>query len=194
MKWFNGLAGTSLLLAGSLVQAQGIGYDQVDLSYRVMDRDRADTLDDKFDGPAVRFSMGITDSIYGVIENAYLKSHGPDVDVADLAVGLGYRQALAPDMDFIGEAAWMRRDIDAPSRVDDRKDDGYQLAAGVRYLAMEMLELNLTALYRGGILNDNEAILRAGGVWSVYGPLGVQASAAVSADATIYDLGLRVSF
>jgi len=144
MKWFNGLAGAALLLAGSLVQAEGIGYDQVDLSYRVMDRDRADTLDDTFDGPAVRFSLGITDSIYGVIENAYLKSHGPDVDIADLAIGLGYRQALAPDMDFIGEAAWMRRDVDAPSRVDDRKDDGYQFAAGVRYLAMEMLELNVT--------------------------------------------------
>ena len=194
MKWFNGLAGASLLLAGSLVQAQGIGYDHVDLSYRTMDRDGADRLDDTFDGPAIRLSLGITDTIYGIIENSYLEADSADVDFSDLLVGVGYRQALAPDMDFIGEAAWLRRDIDTRSRFEDGKEDGFQLAAGLRYLAKEMLELNLTALYQDGILDDNEAMLRAGGLWSVYGPLGVQASAAVGADSTVYDLGLRVSF
>jgi hypothetical protein len=194
MKGLNGLAGLALLLAGNGVQAEGIGYDHVDLSYRAVDRDGADVLDDKFDGPAIRLSLGLTDSLYGIIENSYLEADSADVDFSDLLVGFGYRQALAPDTDFIGEAAWLRRDIDTPSRFEDGKEDGFQLAAGLRYLMQEMLELNLTALYQDGILDDNEAILRAGGVWSVYGPLGLQASAAVGADSTIYDLGLRVSF
>lgn len=64
----------------------------------------------------------------------------------------------------------------------------------MRYLATELLELNVAALYRAGLLDDNEAILRAGGVWSVYGPLGVQGGASLSDDSAVYDLGLRVSF
>lgn len=188
------LIGASLLLGGSMAHAQAPGYDYVDLSYRFLDRGGAETLDDEFDGPAIRLSLGITDQFYGLIENTYLEAEDADVDFSDLVVGGGYRQSLAPDMDFIAEAAWIRRDVDTPSRFEDGKDDGFQLGAGMRYLATELLELNITALYRAGLLDDNEAILRAGGIWSVYGPLGVQGGASLSDDSAVYDLGLRVSF
>lgn len=186
--------GAALLLTAGMAQAQPIGYDYVDLSYRMLDRSGAETLDDEFDGPAVRISLGFADHFYGLIENAYLEADGGDVDFSDLVIGGGYRQSVAEDMDFFAEGAWLRRDVDTPDRFEDGKDDGFRVGAGVRYMAKAMLELNIAALYQAGLFDDNEAILRAGGVWSVYGPLGLQAGASVSADAALYDLGLRVAF
>ncbi|HMM44949.1 MAG TPA: hypothetical protein PKE41_04895 [Candidatus Macondimonas sp.] len=186
--------GAALLLTTGLAQGNPIGYDYVDLSYRMLDRGDAETLNDEFDGPAVRISLGFTDRFYGLIENTYLEADGAKVDFSDLVIGGGYRQSVAEDTDFFAEAAWVRRDVDTPNRFEDGKDDGFQLGAGLRYMARDMLELNIAALYRAGLFDDNEAVLRAGGVWSVYGPLGVQGGAALSNDAALYDLGLRFSF
>jgi hypothetical protein len=186
--------GAALLLTTGLAQAQPIGYDYVDLGYRMLDRSDADTLDDEFDGPALRISLGITENFYGVVENAYLEADGADVDFSDLVIGGGYRQSVAEDTDFFAEGAWVRRDADTPNRFEDGEDDGFRVGAGVRYMAQEMLELNIAALYQAGLFDDDEATLRAGAVWSVYGPMGLQAGASVSADAALYDLGLRVAF
>lgn len=186
--------GAALLLMTGVAQAQPINYDYVDLSYRMLDRSDAKTLNDEFDGPAVRISLSFADRFYGLIENTYLEADGAKIDFSDLVIGGGYRQSVAEDTDFFAEGAWVRRDVDTPNRFQDGKDDGFRVAAGVRYMAQEMLELNIAALYQAGLFDDNEAILRAGAAWSVYGPLGLQAGASVSADSALYDLGLRVAF
>jgi hypothetical protein len=183
------LAVSALVGLAALPAHAELHYDYVDLDYRLWDSDR---FADDLEGAGLKFSFGLTDHLYAVGEQIYVKENGSDADRSDVSAGLGLRWPLTSGIDAIGELRYIDSEINQALELDD-EDKGYLAVIGARYQALSWLEMN-AALEYGDILDDEESFYRFGVVAHVWGPLHLLARAEFSDVRDGYNAGLRVTF
>lgn len=149
------LAGIALLPAvfgsAALHAADNISYSYLEAEYVFGDEADADTpgvQDMDIDGVRFKGSAALTDNVFAWGSHAGLDLELPgagesSIDVQSLGVGVNYALLSGPNqLDAWGGVSYERIDP-AGSQAD-----GYGLSAGLRWKALQRLELNGLASYR----------------------------------------------
>lgn len=218
-KPFSSLVGIALLPmafgAVSVQAAENLNYSYLEAEYVFGDEVDADVpgvQEMDIDGVRFKGSAALTDNVFVWGSHAGLDLELPgtgesSIDVQSLGVGVNYALLSGPNqLDAWGGVSYERIDP-AGSQAD-----GYGVSAGLRWKALEQLELNGTASYRD--YDDFDGFLTAAGqdadgwvygvgaVYSLTPQLGLIANwerwelDAGSADpeADLWSLGARWSF
>ncbi|WP_251359254.1 hypothetical protein [Kangiella sp. TOML190] len=118
---------TTLALSSSLVLADNVSYDYVDLGYQ--DYDGAD-------GFAFELSKSFSADFYGRLDYTNLEADNSNIDIEFLRLNLGYKMPISSSTDFIAELGY--EDIDVDFLGDD---DGFNARLGLRGMATRNFEL-----------------------------------------------------
>jgi len=180
------LVAAALLPLGAV--AQDLDYTFVELSYMDTDLD-AGPIDVGGDGFGLEGSLSVTDSVF-LFANYETQDYGFGVDASSYDLGAGMRWALKPQLDLVGELAWVNVDVETP--MGDADDDGLGLGVGLRGRVNDSFEL------QGGVryldLEDSDTVLSLGGRWYFTRTLAAGFGLSLNDDVTGWTLGLRAEF
>ena len=111
----------ALLAAAPFAATAGeLSYNYVEVGYANVDVD-FDGTDIDFDGFQLRGSAAVAENVYlfGGYGSVTNDEFGADIDFDELQLGAGYRHAISPRADFIGEVAYITQEVSAPGASDD---------------------------------------------------------------------------
>jgi hypothetical protein len=182
-----GLAIASLALLPVAGQAADIGYSFVQAAYVSTD---FDDFDETADGFVLSGSIEVAENffIYADYADQSLDFDGRDVDATAFSVGGGYAYPVSESMDLVGSIGY----VSAETHGFD--DDGYELAVGLRAMAMEQLELNGSIGYVDLSDSGDSTALSVGALWYFLPQFALGASVGFSDDADSYGIGVRWDF
>lgn len=134
----------SMLLAGLLavpVAAQAeFSYTYLEAGYERME---VDGISGSADGIGARGSVAVTDNLHllGGVHSVEFDN----VDFDAWEAGIGYNQAVGPNVDFVGSLSYVKADVsfNTPGVGGFSVDsDGYRADVGLRGVVMPLVELN----------------------------------------------------
>ena len=184
------VAATLALLAPiAATQAEGIGYDYVDLGYVTTD---FDGVSKDADGFVLRGSLEVIDDwfVYGRYSNQGIKFAGSDLDVERFSVGGGYAWSFAPNMDLYGKLGYTKFEAD----FGDADDDGYELAVGLRARPLSTLELEGSINYVDLSDSGDDTSLGLAALWYITERVALGVEGEFADEATTYGIGVRWEF
>lgn len=198
----------ALAAAPFAAPAAGLSYTFVEGGYTRLHADEATLGDPELDGAYVRgsYDLGSGLNLIGGIARVsedYALAPGVrlDLDLTQYELGLGYHQAMSDRVDFVGELAWVRVDLDteaAGTRADEHVNGG-RAAIGVRGAFNDVLEGSLKANYydggdfEGGFTGVLGAQFRINPTWGITAEIE-HGELLVSDEDTRYMVGVRASF
>lgn len=172
-----GLAVVPMVLGGSIATAADkLGYSYLEAEYVFGDELDADAGgDDKFDVDGARFkgSAALTNNVFawGSSTSLDVDLGGGDSSFDSQSIGIGGNFSLLPgarQLDAWGGVSYERAEIFGSN------DDGYGLNAGLRWAALEVLELNASTSLRE--YDDEAWVYGVGAVYSATPQLGLVAN------------------
>ena len=172
-----GLAVVPMVLAGGIANAADkLGYSYLEAEYVFGDELDADAGgDDKFDVDGARFkgSAALTNNFFawGSSTSLDVDLPGGDSSFDSQSIGIGGNVTLLPgarQLDAWGGVSYERAEIFGFN------DDGYGLNAGLRWAALEVLELNASTSLRE--YDDEAWVYGVGAVYSATPQLGLVAN------------------
>lgn len=136
------LALLAFLPAAALAQETSVSYNYFGVGYaRVEIED--DFLDESFDfaGYSIEGSVTVRDHfhLFGMIADIGDDEPGIDIDNLDLLAGIGTHFEPLEGFSVFGRLGVVKSSID--DSIDSFDDEGYYLAAGVRYMPIDWVEL-----------------------------------------------------
>lgn len=135
MKIVNAMIGSLLLTVAPLAAgAEDMSYSYVEVGWVNTDLDDAD---ESADGPGVRGSIGFGENFFAFAEyvSQEVEFLGVDVDVDQIAVGLGGHLDISDRTDLVGRVGYVE------AEALGAEVDGYLVSAGVRGQVTEDFEL-----------------------------------------------------
>jgi hypothetical protein len=160
-------------------------YTYIEGGYQFLD---VEDFDVDGDGWGIGGSAALTDRFHLV---ASYSSLGLDlgIDATTLNAGVGVNFPMSSAVHLVAEAGYVRADFETP--FGDVDDDGYFVSGGIRWMALEQLELAASVDYVDvGDFGDDTG-LTVGALYSLTPNLAIGASVDLSDDATGYSAGLR---
>jgi hypothetical protein len=140
-------------------------YTYIQLGYSVTS---LDTIDDDAKGLTGRASLGLFDIAYVFLDYANKTTDFENSDSDNYGLGAGVHFAVRPNLDLVGEAAWISNDISSDLSTLNNSNDGWTAMAGARFLPVPWdgggLELNggFRWIDVKGLLSDEQT-----GAWEV---------------------------
>jgi hypothetical protein len=198
----------ALAAAPFAAPAAELSYTFVEGGYNKLHVDDADLDNPELDGGYLRgsFDLGSGVNLIGGIARAsedFALAPGVelDVDLTQYELGLGYHQSLSERVDFIGELAWTRVDLDveAGGMSEDDNVKGGRAAIGVRGAFSDALEGLLKVNYydggdfEGGFSGVLGAQFRINPSWGITAEIE-HGELVLSDEDTRYMVGVRASF
>jgi len=181
---------STLLALPAAAQAQS-GYGSMSYSYGdarlvVVDADEGGNAEGiRLDG-----SFKFQPNLYGLAAITTYGNRGNDVLILD--GGVGYRQALRSDLDWVAMGGLTLAEQDNGGNAADDDDTGLWLAGGLRGVATPQIEYGAYAEYRS--IFDGDVTLTGEGLLHFTRNLALIGSLGVSDDFTMLTLGARWSF
>ena len=184
-----------LLLAFSAsASAEGFSYNYLTLGYGNTD---FDFVGADGDGIGLGGSFAFTPSIHGFAswETVDLDVNIPlvgnvSVDTTRLRAGVGYNTGLSDALDMYARLSYEGIDFDVPGG----DDNGYGLGIGVRYRAMDELELNAGIKYVDYSDLGDDTGVEVGGVYNFNDTWSLGLRGEFSDDVSTYTVSGRFYF
>ena len=184
----------ALLAAAPFAATAGeLSYNYVELGYANVDVDVEGT-DIDFDGFQLRGSAAVAENIYlfGGYGSVTNDEFGADIDFDELQLGVGFRHALSPRADFIGELGYIAQEVSTQGFSED--SNGARLSGGFRGLLADNFEGLVKASYTDGGEFDGDFSFTAGAQFKFTQTWGVVGELEAGDDVTKYLVGVRASF
>lgn len=188
-----GFAAATLLTAPVLAD-DGPRYTYGEIGYSRVDFDDLNEDGDFFDAD---LSLAVHDMIHlfagystGSVDVANF-----DVDVTNVAAGVGLNVPLSNTIDFVFDVAYLWIEFDAGNGGNNSIDeDGYGLSAGVRAMLTPRFEMNGGVSYASysDSDSDDDTALNVGMVYNFTDMFALTAGAAIGDNVTSYGAGLRL--
>jgi hypothetical protein len=186
------VAATLALLAPvAATQAEGIGYDYVDLGYVTTD---VDGFRKDVDGFVLRGSLEVADNwfVYGRYTNQGVDIAGSDLDLERFGIGGGYVWSFADNMDLYGKVGYVRAEADYAGVSMD--DDGYEIGVGLRMRPLTALELEGALNYVDLSDAGDDTSLGVAARWYITEQLALGVEAEFADEEKTYGVGVRWNF
>jgi len=188
MKILNAMtAGLMLATLPVLAQADGMSYSYVDLGYVETE---IDGVGPKADGFGLRGSVGIAENFFVFAD--YSDQEVANIDVEQIAAGLGGHYGLSDNLDLVGRVGWAKAEVSGFGGSVD--DDGYLVSAGLRTRLGENVELEGSVIHTDFGGGSDDTALAVGGRYYFNKNLAVGAEYQTSDDVSSIMAGVRVSF
>lgn len=184
----------ALLAAAPFAATAGeLSYNYLEVGYANVDID-SELGDIDFDGFQLRGSAAVAENIYlfGGYGSVTNDEFGADIDFDEVQLGVGFRHALSPRADFIGELGYIKQEISAPGVSEDA--NGGRLSAGFRGLLADNFEGLVKASYTDGGEFDGDFSFTAGAQFKFTQTWGLVGEIEAGDDVTKYLVGVRASF
>lgn len=184
----------ALLAAAPFAATAGdLNYTYVEAGYANLDIDSYFVNAD-FDGFQLRGSAAVAENIYvfGGYGSVTNDDFGADIDFDELQLGAGYRHAINPRADLIGELGYIAQEVSIPGASDDT--DGVRLSGGIRGLLADNFEGLAKVSYTDGDHFDGDFSFTAGAQYKFTQTWGVVGEIETGDDVTKYLVGVRASF
>lgn len=181
------VAATLALMAPiAATQAEGIGYDYVDLGYVTTD---SDEFSKDADGFVLRGSLEVIDDwfVYGRYSDQSVEHGGHDLDLERLSVGGGYAWSFAEDMDLFGKVGYTEVD-------GEHDDDGYELGVGIRARPLSALELEGSINYVDLSDKGDDTSLGVAALWYIAEHVALGVEGEFADEEETYGVGFRWEF
>jgi hypothetical protein len=181
-----------LFVVGALLPiaafAQEFDYTFVEVSYMDTELD-AGPGDIAGDGLGVSASLSLTDDVF-LFGGYDTQDFGFGIDASTYDFGAGMRWGLNPQVDIVGDLAWVHTQVDTGFASAD--DDGLGLGLGLRGRMSDSIEL------QGGLryvdLDDSDTFLSLGGRWHFTEIFAASFGLDFNDDISGWSLGLRAEF
>jgi hypothetical protein len=141
MKLVKVILGSLVAAAPLAATAEGMSYSNVDAAYVETD---FDGIGPSADGFGLRGSIGFAENWFAFGE--FSAQSVADVDIDQIAVGLGGHYGISENLDLVGRLGWMQVDLSAPGGLE-ADDDGYLVDFGLRGRVGTAVELEGGARY-----------------------------------------------
>jgi len=186
----------SLLAFSAVAGAEGFNYTYAYVGYGNTD---FDDFNADGDGFTVGGSFAFTNNFHAFASYEFSDAEldvgpGPDIDVdaTRLRAGFGYNRGMTDALDLVARLAYEGVDLDPPG-PGSFDDSGIALGVGIRFRAMDSLELN-------GFINhvsfsdfEDDTRVEVGGMYSFDGPWSLGLNAEFG-DVSTYTLSGRFYF
>lgn len=188
----------SLLAFTASASAEGFNYTYAYLGYGNTD---IDVIDSDGNGFAVGGSFAFTDSFHGFMsyDMAEVSLDGggiiPDVDVdaTRLKAGFGYNMGLTDAIDLIAKLSYEGVDLNPPG-PGSADDSGYGLGVGMRFRAMDSLELGAGINHVSFSDFDDDTRFEVNGIYSFNDTWSLSLSGEFGSEISTYVLSGRFYF
>ncbi|HLG52923.1 MAG TPA: porin [Steroidobacteraceae bacterium] len=180
-------AGLMLAATPLLAQAEGMSYSYLDLGYVETD---IDGVGPTADGFGVRGSVGVAKNFFVFAD--YSDQEVANIDVEQIAAGLGGHYGLSDNLDLVGRVGWAKAKVSGFGGAVD--DDGYLVAAGLRSRLGENVELEGSVIHTDFGGGSDDTALAVGGRYYFSKTFAVGAEYQTSDDVSSIMAGVRVSF
>ena len=187
----------SLGIAGHAFATEGFSYSYAELGWVKQD---FDDLDVEGDGPGIRASFELTPALHlfgSFSDQDFDVGANDDVNGESLALGAGYAWSISPQIDIVGNAAYLREEIDvqlAGVGSGSFEDDGFGIAGYVRARPVERLELTGGLNYVDFDESGDDTLFTAGARFFVTRMFALGVDVTLNDDTTTYVLGGRINF
>jgi hypothetical protein len=114
---------------------------------------------DKADGYGLRGSVGFAENFFVFAE--FADQSVSNIDIEQLAVGLGGHLPLSENLDLVGRAGWAQAEVSGFGGSID--DDGYLVSAGLRGRVADALELEGSVIHTDFGGNSDDTAIAVGG-------------------------------
>ena len=185
----------ALALAAALplsAQAADLNYNYVELDYA---RTNIDNSDANPDGFGIKGSAKVAEPIY--LFGSYLRGKdslsGVGIHFNQIQLGVGYRNAIRDNTDFIGELSYIRDKVSV-SGVGSGNAHGYRASAGVRSALADNFEGYAKANYTDGGDFKGKFSGTLGAQYKFNPTWGLTGEAEFGGQTDIYSVGVRASF
>lgn len=185
----------ALALAAALplsAQAADLNYNFVELDYA---RTNIDNTDANPDGFGIKGSAKIAEPLY--VFGSYLRGSdsvsGVGIDFDQFQIGLGYRNAVRDNTDFIGELSYIKDKVDV-SGFGSGDAHGYRASAGFRSSLADNFEGYVKANWTDGGDFDGKFSGTLGAQYKFNPTWGLTGEAEFGGQADVYSIGVRASF
>jgi opacity protein-like surface antigen len=108
-------------------------YTYLQLGYAVTD---LDTIDDDAKGLTGRASLGLLNILYIFLDYTNQTTDFQDSSSDAFGLGAGVHFPLTPDLDVLGEAAWLSNDIASDLSTLNDSNTGWTAMAGARWMPL----------------------------------------------------------
>jgi len=192
INWSKDMRIHKLLVAGALLPfgalAQDLDYTFVELSYLDTELD-AGPVDLGGDGLGLTGSLSVTDSVF-LFANYQTQDYEFGIDGTSYDLGAGMRFGLKPQLDLVGELAWVNYKVE--TALGDADDDGLGIGVGLRGRVHDSFELQ--GGFRYVDLEDSDTFLSLAGRWYFTRTVAAGFGLSFNDDVTGWNLGLRAEF
>ena len=183
-----------LLAFSASASAEGFSYNYLTLGYGNTD---FDVVNADGDGFTLGASYGFTDNVHAFAgyDTADLESV---VDLNRFRIGIGYNTGLSDTVDMYARLSYESIDFDLPPvgvpLGVDTDDSGYGFGVGVRFRAMDQLELNAGIKHVDYSDLGDDTGFEAGGVYSFNNTWSLGLHGEFSDDVSTYTVSGRFYF
>lgn len=196
----NRLITVLLLMASAQAYAGGLSYSYVEAGYAKASFDDTDV---DADGFGVEGSFLLAPSVFAVA--GYTQAESDEftvgattgsIEVNGGSIGLGFRNAISADADFVATANFLFADVTGDggfAGVLDDDDTGYLIDIGVRGLVAPQFELAGGVSY-GYIFDDGETSFGIDALFHVTPQFSLIIGGETSSDARVLSAGARLNF
>lgn len=184
-------------VAGPAMATDGFSYSFVELGWVNQD---FDDFDVEADGPGLRASFELTPAFHlfgSYTDQDFDFGAGSDVNGESMSLGAGYAWSLSPKVDIVGNAAYLRNEMDVQINgfgSGSSKDDGVGLAGYVRARPIERLELTGGLNYVDFDETGDDTYFTAGARYFFTNMFALGLDVSLNSDTTAYILGGRFNF
>ena len=184
-------AALALMAPIAATQAEGIGYNYVDLGYVTTD---VDGFNKDADGFVLRGSLEVVDNwfVYGRYVDQSIKFAGSDIDVERFSVGGGYAWTFAENMDLFGKLGYTQ--VEGEFGHASADDDGYELGVGIRARPLSALELEGSINYVDLSDAGDDTALGVAALWYIADHLALAVEGEFADEEKTYGIGFRWEF
>ena len=183
-KWI--IAISLLYTAQAIAQPAEPRYTYLEAGYVDIDLNDVDADGDGF---ALGGSLALGDAFYLAGSYAdYDLNFG--IDAQELLLGVGYHYGLSSGLDLVAEGGYAHTEID--TQFGDFDDSGLYLSGGLRWMALERLELNGRVRYVDLDDSGDGTALLLGGLFHVTPDLALGGGVELSDDSDVYNIGFRL--
>lgn len=177
-------------------QAEGIGYNYVDLGYVTTE---IDGVRKDLDGFVLRGSLEVADDwfVYGRYIDQGVEFAGVDVDLERFSVGGGYAWSFAENMDLFGKVGYTQVELGLSGGGlghASEDDDGYELAVGIRARPVAPLELEGSINYIDLSDSGDDTSLGVAALWYIADHLALGVEGEFADEEDTYGIGFRWEF
>jgi hypothetical protein len=168
-------------------QADGFNYTYVEGGYISADMD-AGPFDVDGDGLGIRGSLGLNDTL-NLFADYASQDFDFGIDMTRYDIGAGGHWGINNDLDFVGELAWVKVDLDGSA---SGSDDGLGLSGGLRYRATDKVELQGMLHYVD--LSDSDTSFGINGRYYISKSFAIGGGLLFNDGDTSWNIGVRANF